>query len=165
MFSYKFRSFSLFINIYTNMFHSIVVFIISLTIVTSANLNGIYVIDSCDCDSPSEKCELNGPFIFDQQRSSVAVRYGSVQVGVGTLGNNRLDLYLNQNRCKGLWNGKSRLVELNCKHQGGVMCTTKLRCVAGTCLDEKSNNVLSSSAMTGTFSVVIIISSLFMLIY
>ena len=149
------------------MFHSIVIVILSLTIVTNANLNGIFVTDSCECNSPNEKCEPNGPFIFDQQRSSLAVRYGSVQVGVGTLGNNRLDLYLNQNRCKGVWNGKNHLAELNCKHQDGIICSTKLRCVAGSCLEDTSTNALlsSSSAMTLTLSVVPIIISLFMLIY
>ena len=149
------------------MFHSIVILVLSLTIVTqisSANLNGIYVIESCDCNSADEKCEPNGPLIFDQQRSTIAVRYGSVQVGVGTLGNNRLDLYLNQNRCKGLWNEKSRLAELNCQHHDGIVCATKLRCVSGSCLDATS--ITASSAVTTTnIFVVSIISSLLILLY
>jgi hypothetical protein len=147
------------------MFYSIVILLLSLTLVSSENLNGIFVIDSCECNSPDEKCEPNGPFIFDQQRSSVAVRYGAKQIGVGTLGNNRLDLYLNQNRCKGLWNGKSRLAELKCQHSGGVICSTKLRCVSGSCLDDTSINSSSSATIIKTIFVVPLISSLFMLIY
>jgi len=146
------------------MFHSIFILLISFIIVSSENLNGIFVIDSCECNSPNEKCDPNGPFIFDQQRTSVAVRYGAVQVGVGTLGNNRLDLYLNQNRCKGLWNGKTRLAELKCQHQGGTVCVTKLRCVSGLCLDDTSTGISSATKITMIF-VVPLISSLFMLLY
>lgn len=146
------------------MFHSIVILLGSLIIVSNANLNGIFVIDSCECDSPNEKCESNGPFIFDQQRSTVAVRYGAVQVGVGTLGSNRLDLYLNQNRCKGLWNGKSHLAELKCQHKDGIICATKLRCVSGSCLDDTSTTSSSATRKTMIF-LVPLISSLFMLLY
>jgi hypothetical protein len=149
------------------MFYSIAVLIISLTIVTeisSENLSGIYVIDSCECNSPTEKCEPNGPFILDHQRSSFAVRYGSVQVGVGTLGNNRMDLYLNQNRCKGLWNEKSRIADLKCQHKDDVVCSTKLRCVSGSCVDNRSA-IVSSATITTTISLLSIISSLVMLIY
>ncbi|CAF0859204.1 unnamed protein product [Adineta steineri] len=149
------------------MFYSIVICIISLTIITqisSENLNGIYVIDSCECSSPTEKCEPKGPFILDQQRTSFAVRYGAVQVGVGTSGNNRLDLYLNKNRCKGSWNGKSRLADLKCQHENGIICSTKLRCVSGACLDDKSN-IVASSSMTITTSILSLITSLLILIY
>jgi hypothetical protein len=146
------------------MFYSIVILLGSLIIVSNANLNGIFVIDSCECDSPNEKCESNGPFIFDQQRSTVAVRYGAVQVGVGTLGSNRLDLYLNQNRCKGLWNGKSHLAELKCQHKDGIICATKLRCVSGSCLDDTSTTSSSATRKTMIF-LVPLISSLFMLLY
>jgi hypothetical protein len=146
------------------MFHSIVILLGSLIIVSNGNLNGIFVIDSCECDSPNEKCESNGPFIFDQQRSTVAVRYGAVQVGVGTLGSNRLDLYLNQNRCKGLWNGKSHLAELKCQHKDGIICATKLRCVSGSCLDDTSTTSSSATRKIMIF-LVPLISSLFMLLY
>jgi hypothetical protein len=146
------------------MFHSIVILLGSLILVSNANLNGIFVIDSCECDSPNEKCESNGPFIFDQQRSTIAVRYGAVQVGVGTLGNNRLDLYLNQNRCKGLWNGKTRLAELKCQHKDGIVCATKLRCVSGSCLEDTSSTSSSATKKTMIF-LVSFISSLFMLLY
>jgi hypothetical protein len=148
------------------MFHPIVTFLLCLTITTrisSENLNGIFIVDSCECNSPNEKCEPNGPFIFDQQRSTVAVRYGSTQVGVGTLGNNRLDLYLNQNRCKGLWNRKNRLAELKCQHQDGIVCATNLRCVAGACLDDTPINV--SSATITNISVGSILSLLLILIF
>ncbi|CAF2827333.1 unnamed protein product [Rotaria sp. Silwood2] len=149
------------------MFHSIVIFFINLIIIkqiSSENLSGIYVIDSCECNSPKENCTSNGPFIFDQQRTTIAIRHGTVQVGVGALENRHLDLYFNHNRCKGLWNGESRLAELKCQRQGGIICSTKLRCVSGLCRDIKSINV-SSSAITITISVVSIISSLLMLIY
>jgi hypothetical protein len=146
------------------MFHSIVILLLSLIIVSSENLNGIFVIDSCECNSTDEKCEPTGPFIFDQQRSSVAVRFGAKQVGVGTLGSNRLDLYLNQNRCKGIWNGKSRLAELKCQHPGGTICATKLRCVSGACLDDTSITISSSTIKTIS-SVLLIISSLLILLY
>jgi hypothetical protein len=147
------------------MFRSIVILLGCSILLTNANLNGIFVIDSCECDSPNEKCESNGPFIFDQQRSTVAVRYGATQVGVGTLGNNRLDLYLNQNRCKGLWNGKSHLAELKCQHKDGIICSTKLRCVSGSCLDD-TTTIINSSATQKTISILVpLISSLFILLY
>jgi len=146
------------------MFQSITILLISFILVSSENLNGIFVIDSCECNSSNEKCESNGPFIFDQQRSSVAVRFGAKQVGVGTLGSNRLDLYLNQNRCKGVWNGKSRLAELKCQHPGGTICATKLRCVSGACLDDTST-IISSATIKTISSVLVIISSLLMLLY
>lgn len=147
------------------MFQSIIILVLSFIFVSSENLNGIFVIDSCECSSPNEKCEPNGPFIFDQQRSSVAVRYGAVQVGVGTLGSNRLDLYLNQNRCKGVWNGKSRLAELKCQHPGGSVCATKLRCVSGLCLEDSSSLPSSSATKMTMISVVSLISSFLMFIY
>ncbi|CAF5004498.1 unnamed protein product, partial [Rotaria sp. Silwood1] len=128
------------------------------------NLSGIYIIDSCECNAPKENCETNGPFIFDQQRTTLAIRQGTVQVGVGALENDQLDLYFNRNRCKGVWNGKSRLAELTCQRQGGTICSTKLRCMSGSCRDAKSISI-SSSAITITISVVSIISSLFMLLY
>ncbi|CAF1214627.1 unnamed protein product [Rotaria sordida] len=149
------------------MFHSIVIFLINLIIIiqiSSENLSGIYIIDSCECNSPKENCESNGPFIFDHQRTTLAIRQGTIQVGVGALDNNHLDLYFNHNRCKGLWNSRSRLAELTCQRQGGIFCSTKLRCVSGSCRDIKSINI-SSSAITITMSVVLIISSLLMLIY
>ena len=146
------------------MFPSIVILLFSFVLLTHGNLNGIFVLDSCECNSPDEKCELNGPFIFDQQRSTVAVRYGATQVGVGTLGSNRLDLYLNQNRCKGLWNGKSRLAEFKCQHPSGAVCATKLRCVSGSCLDDTSASI-SSATKTTIIYLAPLLTSLFMLIY
>ncbi len=147
------------------MFHSIVILLISLIIVSSENLNGIFVIDSCECNSSNENCEPNGPFIFDQQRTSIAVRYGAVQVGVGTLGNNRLDLYLNKSRCKGLWNGKNRLAEFKCQHQDGNVCLIKFRCVSGSCLNDDKSMTDSSATKTTIIFVVPMISSLLMLLY
>lgn len=149
------------------MFHSIVIFLLNLIIVScvsSNNLSGVFVIDSCECNSPTENCELNGPFIFDQQRSTLAIRYGTVQVGVGALENNNLDIYLNHNRCKGLWNAKSRSAELTCQRQGGITCSTKFRCTSGSCRETRSLNVASSSSIKITFSVVLIISSLVVLL-
>lgn len=149
------------------MFRSII--ILSLILLSHADLNGIFVLDSCECNSPNEKCEPNGPFIFDQQRSTIAVRYGATQVGVGTLGNNRLDLYLNQNRCKGSYNGKSRLADLKCQHKDNIVCTTKLRCVSGACLNDDSSVVISAGTKTGItmflFSCVPLLASLLMFRY
>ena len=137
--------------------------LIILTILSSIsgeNLNGIYIIDACECTSPTEKCEPNGPFILDQQKSSFAVRFGVTQVGVGTTGNNRLDLFLNQNRCKGLWNSKSRVADLKCQHPRGVVCATRLRCVSGSCLQEKMSPSASSATLTTTVRFVLLICSL-----
>ena len=148
------------------MFRSIVIVIFSsILVVCHADLNGIFVLDSCECSSSNEKCEPNGPFIFDQQRSTVAVRFGATQVGVGTLGSNRLDLYLNQNRCKGFYNSKNRLADLKCQHKDGVVCTTKLRCVSGSCLNDTSMIFSSSSASTNTLFVLLpLLSSLLLII-
>ena len=148
------------------MVRSMITFVFCLamvTIIASENLNGIFVIDSCDCDSLSEQCEQKGPFIFDQQRSSLAVRYGSLQIGVGTLDNNRLDLYLNKNRCKGVWNGKTRLAEIKCQHQAGTICTIKIRCVSGACLDNVPTKSMSSAAVKTTATSLFATISLFLL--
>lgn len=150
------------------MVHSNITFIpfllfITLTIFSSIsgeNLNGIYVIDACECTSPTEKCEPNGPFILDQQKSSFAVRFGVTQVGVGTTGNNRMDLFLNQNRCKGLWNHKNRVADLKCQHPHGVVCATRLRCVSGSCLEERMAPSVSSATLTTTVCFVSLFSSL-----
>ncbi|UJR08112.1 hypothetical protein I4U23_012389 [Adineta vaga] len=143
------------------MVQSTVIFLLLITLtiisqISSENLNGIYVIDACDCTSPTEKCEPNGPLILDQQKSSFAVRYGATQVGVGTSGNNRLDLFLNKNRCKGLWNGKNHVADLKCQHQDGVVCATRLRCVSGSCLEDKASLVISSATMTTTTTISVI---------
>jgi hypothetical protein len=148
------------------MFHSIVTFILCFTFlktISSQNLNGIFIIDSCKCNSSAETCEPTGPFIFNQKRSTLAVRYGSQQVGVGSLGKDQLDLYLNQNRCKGLWNRKSHFAELKCQHQGGISCTTNFRCISGSCLDDTSI-VISSASITTTISYVFMIGILIMLV-
>ncbi|CAF1298364.1 unnamed protein product [Rotaria magnacalcarata] len=149
------------------MFHSIILLLVNLIIIrqiSSENLGGIYVIDACECNSPTENCDLNGPFIFDQQRSTLAIRYGTVQVGVGALENNHLDLYLNHNRCKGLWNGKSRVADLTCQRKGGVICSTKFRCASGACREAKALTATSSAVKT-TISALSIINSLFILLY
>lgn len=126
---------------------SLVLLLLVISLVFSADLNGIYVLDLCECSSSKEQCEPKGPFIFDQQRSSLAVRYGSIQIGVGTIDtDNRLDLYLNKNRCKGIWNPKNRLAEFKCQQQSGAVCATKLRCVSGTCLETRLINDVPSRA-------------------
>ncbi|CAF0807990.1 unnamed protein product [Rotaria sordida] len=148
------------------MFHTTVILILCFTFlqtISSQNLNGIFLIDSCECNSSTETCEPNGPVILNQKRSTLTVKYGSVQIGVGTLGNNQLDLYLNQNRCKGLWNGKTHLAELKCQHQGGIICTTKLRCLSGSCLDDTSI-VISSASIKTTISFLFMIGILIMLV-
>lgn len=145
----------------------VIYLLLSSILVTHADLNGIFVLDSCECNSSNEKCEPNGPFIFDQQRSTVAVRYGATQVGVGTLGSNRLDLYLNQNRCKGFYNSKSRLADLKCQHKDGIICTTKLRCVSGSCLNDTSNVFSSSSSSANMMTIFVclpLVSSLLLMI-
>ena len=123
------------------------------------NLSGIFVLDSCECSPTSEdSCELKGPFIFDHQRSSLAVRYGSIQIGVGTLDQEqRLDLYFNKNRCKGFWNNKSLLAEFKCQQKDGTICAIKLRCASGTCLSNRAAIELSSSSSTNTISFLIIV--------
>ena len=131
------------------MFRSLIVLLFFVSIVRSTDLNGIYVLDLCECSSSKEQCEPKGPFIFDQQRSSLAVRYGSIQIGVGTIDNdNHLDLYLNKNRCKGIWNGKNRLAEFKCQQQSGAICATKLRCVSGACLEARTGQGVSSGGRT-----------------
>ncbi|CAF1071694.1 unnamed protein product [Rotaria sp. Silwood1] len=142
---------------------TLILYFLFLQTVSSQNLNGIFLIDSCQCNSSTETCEPNGPFILNQKRSILAVKYGSVQIGNGTLGNNQLDLYLNQNRCKGSWNGKNHLAELKCQHQGGVVCTAKLRCLSGLCLDDTSI-VISSASIRTTLSFLFMISILIMLV-
>ena len=137
-------------NIHFNMVQSITVFCLLITLsivahISSENLNGIYVIDGCECTSPTETCEPNGPLIVDQQKASFAVRFGATQVGVGTSRNNRLDLFLNKNRCKGLWNEKHHVADLKCQHSDGVVCATRLRCVSGSCLENRASLIISSS--------------------
>ena len=140
-------------DIFTEMLHSIVTLLVCLALVStvfSENLNGIFNIESCQCSSPTETCEPNGPFIFNHEKSTIAVKFGSIQVGVGTIGNNRLDLYLNQNRCKGLWNTKSHVAELKCQHQAGIICTTHIRCISGPCLNDTSISIVSAATTTTT---------------
>jgi hypothetical protein len=149
------------------MFHSVVTLIlcvIFLRTISSQNLNGIFLIDSCKCNSSVETCEPNGPFIFNQKRSTLAIKYGSTQVGVGTLGKNQLDLFLNQNRCKGSWNGKSHLAELKCQHQGGILCATNLRCISGACLDDTSITISSAPMTTTRISILFMIGILIMVV-
>jgi hypothetical protein len=131
--------------------------------ISSENLNGIFIIDSCKCNSSIETCEAKGPFQFDQKRSTISIRYGSTQIGVGSLGKNQVDLYLNQSRCKGLWNGKLHLAELICQQQGGVFCTTNLRCISGTCLNE-TLTISSSVSINSTISFLFMICVLIMLV-
>jgi hypothetical protein len=131
--------------------------------ISSENLNGIFIIDSCKCNSSIDTCEPKGPFQFDQKRSTISVKYGSTQVGVGSLGKNQVDLYLNQTRCKGLWNGKHHLAELKCQQQGGIICTTNLRCISGLCLND-TLITLSSASINSTISFLFMISVLIMLV-
>ena len=148
------------------MLHAIVTIVLSLTIlrtISSQNLNGIFLIDSCECNSSSKTCELNGPFTLNQTHSKLAVKYGSKQIGVGTLGDNQLDLYLNQNHCKGSWNGKNHLAELECQHEDDIICVENLRCISGSCLDATSI-IISSASITTTLSFLLIISILFMVV-
>jgi hypothetical protein len=145
------------------MFHSTVTFILCLIFlerISSENLNGIFLIDSCKCNSSTETCEPNGPFLFNQKRSTLSVKYGSSQVGVGTLGNNQVDLYLNQNRCKGSWNVKNRIAELKCQHHDGIICTTNLRCILGSCLNDTA---ISSATIISNMSFLLMIGLLIML--
>jgi hypothetical protein len=148
------------------MLHSIVTVILCFIFVrtiASQNLNGIFLIDSCKCNSSIETCEPNGPFIFNQKRSTLGIKYGSTQVGVGTIGNDQLDLFLNQNRCKGLWNRKTHIAELKCQHQGGIICATNLRCISGSCLDDTSI-IISSASMIKSISYLSMIGILIMLV-
>lgn len=137
--------------------------LIFLRTASSQNLNGIFLTDSCECSSSSEKCEPTGPFILKHQRSTVAIKYGSVQVGVGTLGNNQLDIYLNQSRCKGPWDGETHIAELKCQYQDGIICKTKFRCISGSCLDTTST-IASSTPITRTVSFLFMIGILIMLV-
>ncbi|CAF2640371.1 unnamed protein product [Rotaria sp. Silwood2] len=133
------------------MFHTTVLLILSVTYlqtITSQNLNGVFIIDSCQCNSTTETCEPSGPFIINQKRSKLSVKFGSSQIGSGILGNNQLDLYLNQNSCKGLWNERNHFADLRCQHQCGVICTAKLRCISGLCLDDTSIVTQSASIKT-----------------
>jgi hypothetical protein len=101
--------------------------------------------------------------MFNQKRSTISVKYGSAQVGVGTSGNNQVDLYLNQNRCKGIWNGKNHVAELKCQHQNGIICATNLRCISGACLDDTTITI-SSSSIIPTMSFLLMIGLLIMLV-
>ncbi len=131
--------------------------------ISSENLNGIFLMDSCKCNSSIETCEPKGPFLFNQKRSTISITYGSTQIGVGSLGKNQVDLYLNQSRCKGFWNGKNHLAELKCQQQGGIICTTNLRCISGLCLNDTS--ITSSSiSITSTISFLFMINLLIMLV-
>ncbi|UJR38220.1 hypothetical protein I4U23_030893 [Adineta vaga] len=135
------------------MFYSIVTCLLCITFlqtISCQNLNGVFLIDSCKCNSSAEACDPSGPFIFNQKRSTLGVRYGSQQVGVGSSRNNQVDLYINQNRCKGLWNGKTHSAELKCLHQGGIVCATNLRCLSGSCLDDTSIVISSASFSTSS---------------
>lgn len=137
--------------------------LVSLRLASSQNLNGVFLIDSCKCNSSSEACEPSGPFIFNQKRTTLAIRYGSQQVGVGSLGSSQLDLLLNQKRCKGTWNTKTHSAELKCQHQGGVFCKTNLRCLSGSCLEDTSI-VISSAATSATLSGLLVIAVGFVLV-
>lgn len=148
------------------MFHRIVTFILSFTclrIVSSENLTGIFLIDSCECNSPSGRCEPHGPFTLNQARSALILKYGALQVGVGRLGNNQLDLYLNQNLCKGAWNRKMHVAELQCQQQSGILCTIQLRCIFGSCL-KNSSTAMSSARRKTTISFLFMIGILIMLV-
>ena len=150
-----------------NMFYSTIIFILCSTFlqsISTENLNGIFLIDSCQCNSSTETCEPNGPFMFDQQRSTISIKYGTTQIGVGTLGNNQVDIYLNQNRCKGLWNKETHIAELQCLHQNGIICTTNIRCISGSCLDNTITISSSSSSIRLTISFLLMIGILIMLV-
>lgn len=126
---------------------------IMVSAASTADLNGIYVLDSCDCHVASldEPCDLKGPFIFDQQRSSVAIRQSTTQIGVGSVDNDdRLDIYLNKNRCKGLWKNQEKIAELKCQHSSGAVCLIKLRCASGTCQHGKGSKDTMNNAATTT---------------
>ncbi len=149
------------------MIYSIATFILCLIFfqtISSENLDGIFMIDSCKCNSSIETCEPKGPFLFNQKRSTLSVKYGSTQIGIGTLGKNKLDLYLNQNRCKGEWNGKNHIAELKCQQQNGIICTTNFRCVSGSCLNDTLITLSSASTITTTISFLFMIGLLIMLV-
>ncbi|CAF0765699.1 unnamed protein product [Didymodactylos carnosus] len=103
------------------------------------------MVDSCDC-TKSQVCDTNGPFNVNQQRSSIGITYGQQQVGSGTYANNKFDVSLNGNRCKGRY--KTGIAELTCQYTGGNACYTKLRCIAGNCLNPRQISVSSSMKMT-----------------
>ena len=125
------------------------------------DLSGVYIVDA------GEQCDFKGPFIFDQQRSSVAIRFGTTQIGVGSVdADDRLDLYLNKNRCKGLWKSVEHVAELKCQSSSGNVCLAKLRCVSGECQQGKSNkNVLASGGATAFMSGLCVFSSVFLLLF
>ena len=70
--------------VYSNVVLLLLCFIL-IKIISSENLNGIFLIDSCKCNSSMEVCEPSGPFVFNQKRSGLSVKYGSTQVGVGNI--------------------------------------------------------------------------------
>jgi len=140
-------------------------YLIFLQRIFSENLNGIFLIDSCKCNSSKKEttCEPKGPFILNQNQSKLSIKYGSTQIGVGTLGNNQIDLYLNQNHCKGFWNSTNHLAELKCQHQNEIICTTNLRCILGSCLND-TTIIISSASIISTISFLFMIFVFIMLV-
>ena len=129
--------------------------------VSAANLNGIYTVDSCECSSAKETCEPTGPFLFDQNKTKLTIKFGPTQIGSGLLSSKGLDITLNQTHCKGSWNIETHVAELKCEHHDGILCATNLRCIVGACLtNETLISLSSSSATTRFFSV----NSVFLLI-
>lgn len=62
----------------------LILYVIILPTISIANLDGIFLIDSCKCNSSMETCQPKGPFLFDQKRSALSVKYRSTQIGVGS---------------------------------------------------------------------------------
>lgn len=131
-------------------------YFILLPSISSENLDGIFLIDSCKCNSTTDTCEPKGPFLFNQKRATLSVKYGPTQIGVGSFGKGQVDLYLNRSRCKGLWNKKDHLAEFQCQQNGGVICLTKMRCISGPCLEDISVEVSSASILSTIFSLFVI---------
>ena len=134
----------------------VILFFILFSTISSENLDGIFLIDSCKCNSSTETCEPKGPFLFNQKRATLSVKYGSTQIGVGSLGKGQVDLYLNRSRCKGIWNSKDHLAEFQCQQNGGVICLTKIRCISGPCLDDTSIDISSASILSTAISLFLI---------
>ena len=65
---------------------------------------------------------------------------------LATLGNNQIDLYLNQNRCKGIWNRKTHLAELTMSTFKVELFVQQIFVVSQVyVLNDTSINIVSSS--------------------
>lgn len=146
--------------------YSLIVLLLMFNIIVSSvfcrDLSGVYIVEAT-----TENCDLKGPFIFDQQRASVAIRFGTTQIGVGSIDtDNHLDIYLNKNRCKGLWKNSEQVAEFKCQNAAGNVCLAKLRCVSGECQQGKGNkNVLMNKSTTKFISGLAVFSTVFLLLF